>query len=97
MKLLSGPPSIMLRAQAQMNKSRVTLNLNHTELIVTDNKERPLLILNYTQISKWSIVREDCIFAIEYTKSHYNGEFKYLKFRTNTKNDGYLLDRYLTN
>ncbi len=46
-------------------------------------------IFNYllAQVSKWSIRKDAAIITLHYTKSHYHGEFKSVRLRSNVEDD----------
>ncbi len=44
------------------------------------------------QISKWSIRKDICTITLHYSKSHYNGEFKFIRLRSNVKEDSEVLN-----
>jgi len=75
----------------------VQIHIRNTEIVITDGiNSTPLITLNYPQIIKWTIIEKECIISLFYTKSHYNGEVKKIRLRTNEKKKAFPLFPYIS-
>jgi hypothetical protein len=79
-----------MRMSTLTNSYKVVVTLDATDFILSVHK-RPLLKLNYTQISKWLINKEECSFSFFYRRCKSEAP-SFITLKTTREKDKAVLD-----